>query len=77
MQKVPSEVLSFAKAQGFDLASYVMEWEGFSVYVLGHDTGGEVYYTGYPVFVLVNEKKVIREATDKEMHSIIRACPDD
>lgn len=77
MQKVPSEVLSFAKAQGFDLASYVMEWEGFSVYALEHDTGGELYYTGYPVFALVNEHKEIREATDKEMHNIIRACPDD
>lgn len=77
MQKVPSDVLSFAKAQGFDFASYVMEWEGFSVYALEHDTGGELYYTGYPVFALVNEHKEIREATDKEMHNIIRAYPDD
>ena len=77
MQKVPTEVLTFAKTQGFDSASYVMEWEGFSVYVLEHDTDDGLYYTGYPVFALINEQNDAREATAEEMHGIMRACPDD
>lgn len=73
MQKVPSEVLSFAKAQGFDLASYVMEWEGFSVYALEHDTGGELCFTGYPIYALVDSQGNIREALYDEMNAILRA----
>lgn len=73
MQKVPSEVLSFAKAQGFDLASYVMEWEGFSVYVLEHDTGDGVCYTGYPIYALDDGQGHIREALYEEMMNILRS----
>ena len=73
MQKVPSEVLSFAKAQGFDLASYVMEWEGFSVYVLEHDTNGKLCYTGYPTYALFDSQNHVREASYDEMMSILSA----
>ena len=51
MQKVPSEVLSFAKAQDFDLASYVMEWEGASVFLAGHNSGNKILCGGYPSFI--------------------------
>ena len=73
MQKVPSDVLSFSKAQGFDLASYVMEWEGFSVYALEHDTDGELCYTGYPIYALVDNQGNIREALYEEMMAILSA----
>ena len=73
MQKVPSEVLSFAKAQGFDFATYIMEWKGFSVYALSHDTGDGPFYAGYPVYALVDSNGGIRKALDEEKMAILRS----
>lgn len=50
MQKVPSEVLSFAKGQGFNSVSYVMEWEGASVYI-AEQKSDKVLCVGYPSYI--------------------------
>ncbi len=73
MQNVPSEVLTFAKSQGFDIVSYVMEWEGYSVFSVSHDTGGKVFYTGYPFYALAKKNELIRLATFDEVLSIMSA----
>lgn len=73
MQKVPSDVSLFAKAQGFDFATYIMEWKGFSVYALEHDTNGKLCYTGYPIYALDDGQGHIREALYEEMMNILRS----
>lgn len=73
MPKVPSDVSLFAKAQGFDFATYIMEWKGFSVYALEHDTGDGVCYAGYPIYALDDGQGHIRKALYEEMMNILRS----
>lgn len=76
MSKVPSEIISYAKSKGLDSASYVMEWNGFSVYQIYHDAGSKIVFCGLPIFVLAKDGD-LREASWDEMQQILDDYPQD
>lgn len=67
--------IRFAKRSGFNGASYLMEWSGYSVFMpLFEDN--EIHYIGQPIFILVKDAHPARTAIKYEWNEFTTLMPD-
>jgi len=60
------EIINYAKAQGYDSAEYLCEWQGYDVYEPFYD-GDETKHLGVPLVILVHGE-TIRMSTEEEAY---------
>ena len=73
-KKHSSQARAFAKERGYDIVRYQKEWNGFAVFsVSSKFLAGS--YSGYPLFVLVQDGEKPRMANYKEVCAICGMHP--
>ena len=70
------DIISFAKAQGYETAEYRGEWREFKCYEPIF-LEGKVAYTGLPVMILESKDGNLRMSTSEETFQFIDEMLDD